>query len=117
MEEQFSVRITWDVFVSSLHFGRRGCILADGWAALHRGDQRQGDRGSEHMETPLRSCLETTLPWRTREGVSSENHLFYVETNHKNFNRIRQRNTDGRSDLKHVSLAVSAIRIQYTNTQ
>ena len=44
-DEQFSVRITWDVFVSSLHFGRRGCILADGWAALHRGDQREGDRG------------------------------------------------------------------------
>ena len=39
VEEQLSVRITWDVFVSSLHFGRRGCILADGWAALHRGDQ------------------------------------------------------------------------------
>ena len=44
-DEQSSVRITWDVFVSSLHFGRRGCILADGWAALHRGDQREGDRG------------------------------------------------------------------------
>ncbi len=52
MEEQCSARITWDVLVSSLHFGCRGCILAEGWAALdsarHRGDQRESDRGSEH---------------------------------------------------------------------
>jgi len=54
-DEQSSVRITWDVFVSSLHFGRRGCIQAVGWGALHRGDQREGDRGSEHTctATPL----------------------------------------------------------------
>ena len=77
MKEQFSVRITWDVFVSSLHFGRRGCILADGWAALHRGDQREGDRGSEHVEhAHTRSCLDST-----REGfchVSSESQLVCV---------------------------------------
>jgi len=52
MEEQCSARITWDVLVSSLHFGCRGCILDEGWAALdsarHRGDQRESDRGSEH---------------------------------------------------------------------
>ena len=59
MEDQLSVRITWDVLVSSLHFGRRGCILADGWAAedsaLHRGDQRESDRGSEHGPRPRRA--------------------------------------------------------------
>jgi hypothetical protein len=41
-------RITWDVLVSSLHFGRRGC-LADGWAALHREDP--GTK-QEHQNEP-----------------------------------------------------------------
>ena len=42
MHEQFSVRVTWDVLVSSPLHGCRGCILADGWSALgfalHRGE-------------------------------------------------------------------------------
>ena len=59
MEEQCSARINRDVLVSSLHFGCRGCILADGWAALdfalHRGDQRESDCGSEHRRSRERS--------------------------------------------------------------
>ena len=43
--------------MSSPHFGRRGCILADGWAALHRGDQREGDGGSEHFDAHARRAV------------------------------------------------------------
>ena len=58
MEEQLSVRITWDVLVSSPHFGRRGFVLADSWAALHGGDQcDQQHSGSEHCPQKARSCF------------------------------------------------------------
>jgi hypothetical protein len=39
--------------MSSLHFGRRGCILADGWAALHRGEKGEGECGREHRRARM----------------------------------------------------------------
>ena len=50
MVKQFSARITWDMLVSSLHFGRRGWILADGWAALHRDDRLCAGKTHHHGE-------------------------------------------------------------------
>ena len=41
--------------MSSLHFGRRGCILADGWAALHREDP--GTK-QEHKNEPCHPRCE-----------------------------------------------------------